>query len=78
MNAVTIKQQLHELAERLPDAATWRDVLYEAYVRQEVEAGLDEARRGEFASDDEVKDTFARWGVTVETEVDSPRAAPVR
>jgi predicted transcriptional regulator len=60
MNAVNIKQQLHELAERLPDTATWKDVLYEAYARQEIEAGLEEARRGEFASNDEIKDTFAQ------------------
>jgi len=78
MSVANIKQQLHELAERLPDTATWRDVLYEAHVRQEVETGLEEARRGEFASDEDIKDTFAKWGVTVETEVDSPRAPPVR
>ena len=39
---------------------------YEAYVRQEMEAGLAEAQRGEFADDNEVKNTFARWGVQVE------------
>lgn len=36
---------------------------YEAYVRQEIEAGLAEAKRGEFASEDEVGDAFAKWGV---------------
>jgi len=39
-------------------------------VRQEIEAGLAEARRGEFASDEAVYDTFAQWGVQLETEVD--------
>jgi predicted transcriptional regulator len=68
--AATLRETLHELADQLPTDATWKDVVYEAYVRQEIEAGLDEARRGEFASDEEVKATFAKWGVQIETEVD--------
>ena len=67
---VNLKQELHILADQLPDTATWKDVLYEAYVRQESEAGLEEARRGEFASDKEVKEAFAKWGVQIETEMD--------
>lgn len=56
---------MHTLAEKLPEGATWKDVAWEAHVRQEVESGLDEARRGEFATDDEVKSAFAKWGVQV-------------
>jgi len=61
-----IKKALHNLADQLPDDATWKDIAYEAYVRQEIEAGLAEAKRGEFASDAEVRDTFKQWGVQVE------------
>lgn len=67
-----IREALHALAEQLPEGATWKDVAYEAYVRQEIEAGLEEARRGEVATDEEVKSVFAKWGVQVETEVDTP------
>lgn len=67
-----LREALHALAEQLPDGATWKDVAYEAYVRQEIEAGLEEATRGEFATDEEVKSVFAKWGVQVETEVDTP------
>mgnify|MGYP001828091766 FL=1 len=69
-NASDIKQALHALADQLPDNATWKDVVYEAYVRQEIEAGLSEARLGEFASADDVQAAFAKWGVQVEAEVD--------
>lgn len=69
-NARDIKQALHALADQLPDNATWKDVVYEAYVRQEIEAGLSEARRGEFASAEDVQAAFAKWGVQVEAEVD--------
>ena len=69
-NVTDIKQALHALADHLPDNATWKDVVYEAYVRQEIEAGLSEGRRGEFASPDDVQAAFAKWGVQVEAEID--------
>ncbi len=70
MPTANIKQFLHMLAEQLPENATWKDVLYEAYVRQEIVAGVEEADRGEFASEDDVKSAFSKWGVQIETEVD--------
>lgn len=66
MANASIKQALHELAEVLPESATWKDVVYEAYVRQELEAGMAEAQRGELADESDVTQTFARWGVQVE------------
>ena len=65
-----IKETLHQIADQLPPEATWKDVVYEAYTRQEIENGLSEARRGEFASDENVKSTFAKWGVSIATQVD--------
>ena len=64
--ASDIKQALHALADQLPDNATWKDIAYEAYVRQEIEAGLAEANRAEFASDDDITNTFKKWGVQIE------------
>ena len=71
--AANIREALHNLADRLPEGATWKDVAYEAYVRQEIESGLEEARLGDFATDEEVRSAFAKWGVQIETEVDSAR-----
>lgn len=73
VSAESIREKVHHLADELPAEATWKDVLYEAYVRQEIEAGLQEAERGEFASDADVQSMFAQWGVQIETEVDTPR-----
>lgn len=69
-NVNDIKQALHALADQLSDHATWKDVVYEAYVQQEIEASLSEARRGEFATPDDVQAAFAKWGVQVEAEMD--------
>ena len=67
---ISIKESLHQIADQLPEGATWKDVVYEAYTRQEIENGLLEARRGEFASDEKVTSTFAKWGVSIATQVD--------
>lgn len=56
-------EDLRTLAEQQPVDASRKNAEYEAYVRQEIEAGLADARRGDFASEDEVKDVFAKWGV---------------
>jgi hypothetical protein len=40
MPNVNIKQQAHELIDKLPENATWRDVVYEMVVRREIELGL--------------------------------------
>ncbi len=42
----TIKEQARELVDQLPDDATWKDLLYEIYVRQEIEAGLRDLDEG--------------------------------
>lgn len=76
--AANLKEELHRLADCLPEGATWKDVLYEAYVRQEVQAGMAEAQRGEFATDDEVKSAFAKWGVQLETEMNTAGTPPAR
>ncbi len=53
MPATSIKQQAHELIDKLPDNATWRDVVYEMIVRREIDLGLadSEANRTTSAED---------------------------
>ncbi|HTQ36506.1 MAG TPA: hypothetical protein VMH77_05665 [Steroidobacteraceae bacterium] len=64
-NAKGIQQKVHELAEQLPEDATWEDVIEEAGFRRAVEAGIAAADRGAFASDNDVRVTFAKYGVKV-------------
>lgn len=61
--AASVKQELHQLADALPENATWDDVIEEARYRRAVEAGIRAADRGAFATDEEVHAAFARWGV---------------
>jgi len=42
---------------------SWDDVIEEARFRKAVEVGITAADRGAFATDEEVRSVFARWGV---------------
>jgi hypothetical protein len=54
----TVKDQIRELAERLPDSATWDEVMYEVYVRQKIADGEIAIAEGRTASHSEVKKRF--------------------
>jgi predicted transcriptional regulator len=52
--SATIKQELRELADELPDECTWDDVMLRVYVRQKIQSGLDDVAAGRVFDDDEV------------------------
>jgi predicted transcriptional regulator len=55
MPAMSVRDETRRLAEQLPDDATWEDVLYQVYVRQSIEAGLEDVRAGRVVSAAEVR-----------------------
>ncbi len=56
-----IKQEAHRLIEQLPEDATWDDLMYEIYVRQAIEAGLEDSHAGRTVDVQEVR---AKFGFT--------------
>lgn len=40
MASANVKQTAHELIDRLPENASWDDVVYEMVTRREIERGL--------------------------------------
>ena len=63
--AEDIRKRLHQLADQLPADATWDDVIEEARFHRAVEAGIAAADRGGFATEDELRTTFATWDVKI-------------
>ncbi|MDR3634079.1 MAG: hypothetical protein P4L84_09755 [Isosphaeraceae bacterium] len=59
----SVKEEARRLAERLPEDATWEDVQYEVYVRQAIEAGLNDSQEGRTVSLNEAR---RRFGLTSE------------
>lgn len=58
MTSDNIKTTAHQIVDRLPDNATWDDLMYEIYVRQGVDAGLKDSREGRTVSVKEVRALF--------------------
>ena len=58
METGKIKEQADELLEKLPDSATWEDVMYRIYVRQAIEAGIKDSDEGRTVGAKEVRKRF--------------------
>lgn len=58
MEVVNLKDEARRLIERLPDDATWDDLMHEIYVRQTIEAGLEDSRAGKLTSIEDVRSRF--------------------
>jgi len=44
MSNSNVRREARQLVEKLSDDATWDDLMYEIYVRQAVEAGLEDSK----------------------------------
>jgi len=56
----TVKEEARELIERLADADSWDDLMYEIYVRKKIAMGLEAAEAGKLIPHDEVKRRLQR------------------
>ncbi len=54
------KEEAKKLIDRLPDQASWDDIMYEFYVRQKLETAIKAANEGKVVSHEEVKKRFLR------------------
>ena len=58
MQTENVKQEAHRLLEKLPDKATWDDLMYQIYVRQAIEAGIQDSDEGRTGDVKEVRKKF--------------------
>ena len=54
----TVKEEARQLVERLPENATWKDLLYEIYVRQKLDDGRQAVAEERVVPHEEVKRRF--------------------
>ena len=54
------KDEAHELVDKMPDNATWDDLIDEIYVRQVIEQGLADSKAGRTT---DVKDVRRKYGL---------------
>lgn len=60
MKAETTKEKAYQLLDKLPDSATWEDLMYQIYVRQAIEAGIKDSDEGRTI---DVKEVHKRFGL---------------
>lgn len=58
MDLPQLKKEMVNLLDGLPDDANWDDVMYSIYVRQSIEDGLEESKRGELVDHSVIKRKF--------------------
>lgn len=56
----TTKKQALEMIKKLPERATWDDIMYEVYVRKKIAHGVKAADEGRVVTHEEVKKRFLR------------------
>jgi predicted transcriptional regulator len=54
------KKQALETIRKLPERATWDDIMYEIYVRKKIARGIKAADEGKVVSQEEVKKRFLK------------------
>ena len=61
MQTESIKQEAYKILDKLPDKATWDDLMYQIYVRQTIEAGIKDSEEGRTV---DVKEVRKRFGLS--------------
>lgn len=58
MSVQNVKEAARQLVENLPEDVTWDDLMYQIYVRQNIEAGLADSEAGRVVEVEEVRKRF--------------------
>ena len=56
----TVKRQALAIVKKLPEKATWDDIMYEIYVRKKIETGINAADEGRVVPHEEIKKRFIK------------------
>ncbi len=58
---MSVKEQLHEVADSLPEGATYEDAMQAIYVRAKIAEGERQIASGEYVSHEEAVKQLSRW-----------------
>ena len=57
---MTVKEQARRMLDELPESATWDDIFYELYTRQQVALGMQDVVEGRTVSDEQARREFLK------------------
>ncbi|TFG21262.1 MAG: hypothetical protein EU530_00510 [Promethearchaeota archaeon] len=55
------KETVESILKSLPDNATYEDIMYEIYVRCNIEKGLEDIEKGNVVSEEEMNKWLQKW-----------------
>lgn len=58
METSSIKEEARRLLDKLPEEVTWDDIMHEIYIRQVIEAGLNDSKAGRTTPVEQVREKF--------------------
>lgn len=58
MDSTNVKEEARRLIEDLPDNSTWEDLMHRIYIRQAIEAGMEDSEAGRVSEVGEVRSRF--------------------
>lgn len=58
MSTASLKQTAHQIIDALPDDASWKDLIYELSVLQDIEEGLRDSEAGRTVDNATVRKQF--------------------
>lgn len=56
-----VKEEVIQLIEKMPDDCTVEDILYELYLKQKVDNGLQDIKEGRVVKHEEVEQRMSKW-----------------
>lgn len=51
----TAKKSARDLIDQMPEEASWDDIMYELYVKQKIESGIQDVSEGRVADHEDIK-----------------------
>ena len=57
----TAKKEVRKILEKIPDNSTFEDIHYHIYVREKIERGLDDIRKGRVLTQKEAEKRLSKW-----------------
>ena len=58
---MSIKEQVQELLETLPDDVTYDDIHYHLFVREKIDKGLKDIDEGRILTEEQMEAKFKQW-----------------
>ena len=56
-----VKDEVRRMVDGLSETDSWEDIMYKIYVRESIEHGLDDVKKGRTLNEKQVKERLSKW-----------------